>query len=140
MTEHRKEIIPTSVVSPTAGHLSTQDLVRQAGIQQRSDHPTVIYVQGDRPEYRGDDLLRRFVPYFVIAFLGLILLGGLAAILGMVIPMIMATIITMIGSLVSIILSLVVTIIAAVIVALGITWCQTINRRDELAAQRMDLE
>lgn len=143
MADHKDVQVhtPTSIVSPTAGHLSAADLVRLAGIQERSaGQPVTINIGSGQPEYRGDDLLRRFVPYFVIAFLGLILLGGLAAILGMVIPMIMAAVIALVGSLVSIILSLVVTIIAAVIVALGITWCQTINRRDELAERRMDLE
>jgi hypothetical protein len=84
----------------------------------------------DQPQpsgYAGDDLLRRFVPYFVISVMALIILGGVAAILGMVIPMIMALILSVVASFVSIILSLVATIIAGALAAVAITYCQTRN-------------
>jgi hypothetical protein len=88
----------------------------------------IRHVQGS-PEYRGDDLLRRFVPYFVLSTMAMILLGGVIALLGMIIPPLLALVITLVGSLVSIILSLVVTIIAGVIAAVGIGYLQTINAK-----------
>ena len=139
--DERKEIIPTSVVSPTAGYLTPADLQRAITDAERAGAREInVKIDTGRPEYRGDDLLRRFVPYFVISIMGLVLIGGIATIMSLVIPPIMALIITLVGSLVSIILSLVATVIVAVIVALGITMCQTINRRDELAARRLDQE
>jgi len=137
MSDHNNEVEPRTpdhVVSPLHGHLTAADLVRLAGIEQRSDQAREITVKIETsntgsPERRGDDLLRRFVPYFVIATMSMILLGGLAALLGLIIPPIMAMVITLVGSLVSIILSLVVTIIAGVIAAVGIGYLQTINRK-----------
>lgn len=144
--DERKEIIPAHVHSPTAGHLTAAELakitppVRDLINKRDADGPTVIYVKEDRPEYRGDDLLRRFLPYFVITVMALVLIGGIAGILAMIIPPIMAVIITLVGSLVSIILSLVATVIVAVIVAMGITMCQTINRREDRLDRQMDQE
>jgi len=103
------------------------------GVRREEDHPEDHRVQvievhhvhdpADRAGPRGDDLLRKFVPYFVIAGMLVILLGGIALIMAMLLPMIVA----MIGALVSIILSLVATIFAAVVIAMSITYCQTRN-------------
>lgn len=140
-----EEIVPRKpdhVVSPTAGHLTAAELARidtaSRHLMREGRSEIHIHQPAPAPEYRGDDLLRRFLPYFVITIMVLVIIGGIAAILGMIIPVIMATIITLVGSLVSIILSMVATIIVAVIVALGITWCQSINRREEMEARRMD--
>jgi hypothetical protein len=97
-------------------------------VDQQGRVTEVRHVQSP-PEYRGDDLLRRFVPYFVLATMSMILLGALLALLGMIIPPLLALVITLVGSLVSIILSLVVTIIAGVVAAVGIGYLQTINAR-----------
>jgi hypothetical protein len=147
MTDHRKEIKPMTprepdaIMSPAHGFVTPADLARAAEIaRQQSAQEITIKVDSCRPEYRGDDLLRRFVPYFVITMMGLVMIGGIAAILAMVIPPIMALVITLVGSLVSIILSLVATVIVAVIAALGITFVMSINRRDEMEARRMDQE
>lgn len=148
MTDHRKDvqpITPAHVIKSNGDHITAAELMKIDRVPAQmmpGNPPTVIYVKEDQPppEYRGDDLLRRFLPYFVITMMGLVMIGGISAILAMVIPPIMALIITLVGSLVSIILSLVATVIVAVIVAMGITMCQTINRRDELAARRMDQE
>lgn len=136
--EHSKIVrYPTAVVSPTAGHLTAKDLVKLAGIPDASERRearevTIKVVTEDRPRSRGDQILRDFLPYFVIATMSLILLGGVAALLGMIVPMIMAMVLTIVGSFVSIIMSLVVTVIAGVILALGISYLQTINRRYDL--------
>lgn len=134
MTDHGKEIIPSSVDSPTAGHLSRADLMKisQVPPEMMPDgrRPIIVTVQQDPPAppvYRGDEILRRFVPYFVITMMGLVIVGGIAAILGMVIPVILGAIVAIIGSIVSIIMSIVATIIAGVVIALGIAYCQTIN-------------
>lgn len=132
MTDPRKVIVPTAVDSPAQKiHLTAADLLKLDRVPDgmMPDRPIVINVVQDPVDrrYRGDDLLRRFVPYFVISFMGLIILGGLAAILGMVVPIIMAAILSIVASFVSIILSLVATIIAGVVIALGIAYCQTIN-------------
>lgn len=135
MSDDSNAITPSRVDPARVGKITAAEMMKYEQVPRdlrQPDAPTVIYVKDQRPEYRGDDLLRRFVPYFVITIMALVILGGIAAILGMIIPMVMAAIIALVGSLVSIILGLVVTIIAAVIVALGITWCQTINRRDEM--------
>ncbi len=86
-----------------------------------------IHDQPAPTAYRGDDLLRRFVPYFVITIMGMVLVGGIIGLLGLVIPMIFAMILALVASFVSIILSLVATIFAGVIIALAITHCQTMN-------------
>jgi hypothetical protein len=129
--DHSKIVrYPTALVSPTAGHLTAKDLVRLAGIREAADRQpqeVTINVVSDRPQTRGDEILRKFLPYFVISTMSLILLGGVAAILGMVIPMVMALVLAVISSFVSIILSLVVTVIAGVVLALGISYLQTIN-------------
>jgi hypothetical protein len=136
MTDPRKVIVPTSVDSPTVGHLSAADLVKLSQVPREmmpdGTPRIVINVQQETPApsgYRGDDLLRRFVPYFVITMMGLVIVGGITAILGLIIPVILGTIVAIIGSLVSIIMSIVATIIAAVVVALAITYCQTMNDR-----------
>lgn len=144
MKDHEKEIVvrtPDAImpgpVQGMIGSMTPADLQRAIADAERAGAREItIKIDGGQPEYRGDDLLRRFLPYFVITIMGLVLIGGIAGILAMVIPPIMALIITLVGSLVSIILSLVATVIVAVIVAMGITMCQTINRRDELAARR----
>lgn len=137
MTDHRKEInprVPDHVIKSDGDHLTAADLMKINQVPdgmmtypRQNGKATVIYVQQPVQDhgYRGDDLLRRFLPYFVISVMGLILLGGVAAILGMVIPMIMAAILSIVASFVSIILSLVATIIAGAVIAVAITWCQT---------------
>lgn len=131
MTDHKKEItarMPDHVISPVHGHLTAADLMKisqvpeelMPGGQKIELH---VHHEGERAGYRGDDLLRRFVPYFVIASLTLVLLGGIAAIFVMLLPMIVAAI----GAIVSIIISLVATVIAGVVIAVGIGWLQTVN-------------
>lgn len=132
MTDDRKVIVPTSVDPAPVGNLTAADLAKiervPPGLMPRE--PTVIYVQSAEPTgYRGDEILRRFVPYFVITMMGLVILGGIAAILGMIIPMILAAILAVVASFVSIVLSLVATIISGVVIALGIVYCQTINAK-----------
>lgn len=127
----RTEITPTEIVSPTAGRLSASDLERMDHVPEeimdaaRKGAEIHIHVGSDRPEGRGEDLLRRFVPYFVLGGLILVLLGGLALIMAMLLPMIIAAI----GALVSIVISLVVTVIAGVVIAVGIGYLQTINAK-----------
>jgi hypothetical protein len=133
MNDDHKVIVPTHVDSPVHGKLTAADLMKIDRVPRdlMPDGRTEIHIHtdSDRPEYRGDDLLRRFVPYFVITMMGLVILGGIAAILGMIIPMILAAILAVVASFVSIVLSLVVTIIAGVVIALGIAYCQTINAK-----------
>jgi uncharacterized Tic20 family protein len=139
MTDDRKVIVPTSVDSPTQKiHLTASDLARLNQVpdgMMPGARPVVInVVQQDPPadrQYRGDDLLRRFVPYFVITMMGLVIVGGLAAILGLVVPVIMAGILSIVASFVSIIMSLVLSIIAGVVIALGIAYCQTVNIKNK---------
>lgn len=133
MTDDRKVIVPTSVDPAPVGNLTAVDLAKinrvPPDLMPRAV-PTVIYVQSAEPTgYRGDEILRRFVPYFVITMMGLVILGGIAAILGMIIPMILAAILAVVASFVSIVLSLVATIISGVVIALGIAYCQTINAK-----------
>ena len=129
MSDWKKEIVPTAVdPAPVSNINAVRDLMKLDHVPRElidNPPPTVIVVQQseDRPGYRGDDLLRRFVPYFVIAGMLVILLGGIGLIMAMLLPMIIAAI----GALVSIILSLVVTVIAGVVIALGIGYLQTIN-------------
>jgi hypothetical protein len=134
MSDGRKEIIPTRVDPSPVGRLTAVDLAKIDRVppELMPQQPTVIYVQSEAPppaQYRGDEILRRFVPYFVITMMGLVILGGIAAILGMVIPMILAAILAVVASFVSIVLSLVATIISGVVIALGIAYCQTINAK-----------
>jgi hypothetical protein len=131
MNEDRKVIIPTRVDPAPVGRLTAVDLakINRVPPEMMPQQPTVIYVKESPPEYRGDDLLRRFVPYFVITMMGLVILGGIAAILGMIIPMVLAAILAVVASFVSIVLSLVATIISGVVIALGIAYCQTINAK-----------
>lgn len=138
MTDPRKEIkviTPTSVVSPTSGHLTAADLMKinQVPREMMPDGRTEIHIHQDqpKPEYRGDDLLRKFVPYFVITMMGMVIVGGITAILGLIIPVILGAIVAIIASVVSIIMSIVATIIAGVVIALAITYCQTMNAKND---------
>lgn len=138
MTDHRgKEIVPTRVDPAPVSKITAADMVRMDHVPPglMPHQPQVIYVQKE-PEYRGDDLLRRFLPYFVISVMGLVILGGVAAILGMVIPMIMAAILAVVASFVSIILSIVATIISGAVIAVAITWCQASNARNKIGRGR----
>jgi len=137
MTDDRdaiKPIVPTDVVKSTGQWLTAADLLKMDRVPDdlMPPRPVVIHVQQDpAPGYRGDDLLRRFVPYFVITMMGLVIVGGLAAILGLVVPVIMAGILSIVASFVSIIMSLVLSIIAGVVIALGIAYCQTVNIKNK---------
>ena len=138
MSDQSKEIVPTSVLKSTGEHLTAAELLKIDRVppQMMPDGTRVIYVkvEEDRaPEsrYRGDDLLRRFLPYFVISTMGLILLGGVVALLGLIIPVILGAIVAIIGSIVSIIMSIVATIFAGAIIAMAITFCQKINAEND---------
>lgn len=138
MTDPRKEIkviTPTSVVKSTGQHLTAADLMKitQVPREMMPDGRTEIHIHQDPParEYRGDDLLRRFVPYFVITMMGMVVVGGITAILGLIIPVILGAIVAIIASVVSIIMSIVATIIAGVVIALAITYCQTMNAKQD---------
>lgn len=138
MSDPKKEIIPTSVVKSTGQHLTAADLLKLSEVPRDlmpdGRRQVVINVVQDppaKPEYRGDDLLRRFVPYFVITMMGLVIVGGITAILGLIVPVILGAIVAIIGSIVSIIMSIVATIIAGVVIALGIAYCQTINAKQD---------
>ncbi len=128
MTDHRKDLVPREpgIVDRYA------DPVTGRVIEVRHIHDPV-----QAPVRRGDDLLRSFLPYFVIATMSLILIGGVVALLGLVVPMIMSMILAVVASFVSIVLSLVVTIIAGVVAAVGIGYLQTVNRRQNVVGDRL---